>query len=481
MSTFRLISSETERGGPGVPPSDGLGRAILLRNAHWFTHVRWTVVATFALVGLAAHAAPGLFRSAGIYPPRVWPLQLAGAVAAANVLLSLLARQLRDDSPPIALRSHLGLQILTDLLAVTVLVHKVGSINTFIPFTYLFHIVLACIFFSRRDSFLVTVIATGMYLTCVTIEISGFGSEAQVFLDVSPAHQATSRTAILMASSAVFVWFVVWYFAATLSHAVRGRDAELQAANARLVQADAEKNQMVLRTVHDLKAPFSGIETNIQRLREECRDQTSESVREIVGRIEVRAQTLRKRIRDILVLGDLRSGRVRPERPSRVDLQALLEEVVEPLTEKAETRRVRLDLAVPTLTVSTQRERLQTLVSNIVANAISYSREGGTVEVSAVREAAGVCLRVSDHGIGIDPDALPHIFEEYYRAPDAAAFNRSSTGLGLAIVKEVAQQLGLRIAVTSEHGRGTTFEVRIPQSEKKAEEGSVSHGDNQSC
>ena len=472
MSTFELMHSESSGRGPGVPSGEGLGQVMLLKNAHWFTQIRWLVIATFVFVGLAGRLAPGAFRALGILPPGAWLLQLAAAAAVFNAAFAVLAHRLKDDSPLPVLRGHLWLQILADLLAVTVLVHRVGSVDTFIAFTYLFHIVLACIFFSRRESLMVTVVAAGMYLACVVLEISAFGHGARIFLDVSPVNRASPRTAVLMASSAVIVWFVVWYFAATLSQAVRHRDAELLSANARLVQADAEKNRMVLRTVHDLKAPFTGIESNIQILQLKHWDDTSEPVRAILGRIAARAQSLRDRIRDILTLGDLRSGRARPEAPARVDLRALIESVVEPLAEKALSLRLRLDIdAVLPVEVVTQKGRLAVLISNIIDNAVSYSRAGGTVVVSTVRAARAVRIRVADSGIGIADADLPHVFDEYYRSREAAAFNKTSTGLGLAIVKEVAQQLGVSVLVTSEHGAGTTFEVRIPAGETKQQKG----------
>ena len=471
MNTFELSPSQPKRGQPQTDSSGDLGAAFLLHNTRWFTQIRWMVIATLTVVGLAAHLVPQTFSSLGIQPPRVWLLQLAAAAAALNVLFCLAARRLGPDSPHIALRVQLWMQILVDLLAVTVLVHKVGSVDTFIAFTYLFHIVLACIFFSRRESLLVTVVATGMYLACVALEISGPGRGPHILVDLSPMHEATPRTAILMATSAVFVWFVVWYFAATLSRDVRQRDAKLQAANAQLLEADEEKNRMVLRTVHDLKAPFAGIESSVQRLQNELWDQTPPPVQETVLKIAHRAHTLRDRIRDILMLGDLRSGRARPLPPSRIDFQPWFAELAALLAETAGSRRVSVDLSgVPSVTLVTQKERLAILFSNILANAISYSHEGGTVEVSGVVQRDAVRVRIADHGIGIEEDVLPRIFEEYYRTTEAAAFNRASTGLGLAIVQEVASQLGLGISVTSEHGKGTTFEVRIPHMEADNEE-----------
>ena len=71
-------------------------------------------------------------------------------------------------------------------------------------------------------------------------------------------------------------------------------------------------------------------------------------------------------------------------------------------------------------------------------------------------------VSVRDYGIGIREDALPNIFDEYYRTQEASRFNRESTGLGLAIVKVIAQRFGLSITVESEVGRGTQFIVRFP-------------------
>jgi signal transduction histidine kinase len=85
------------------------------------------------------------------------------------------------------------------------------------------------------------------------------------------------------------------------------------------------------------------------------------------------------------------------------------------------------------------------------------------VEISAREEADEVRVLVADHGIGIREEVLPRIFDEFFRTKEGARFNRMSTGLGLAIVKEIARRYGLRIRVTSELGKGTTFEVAIPK------------------
>jgi signal transduction histidine kinase len=84
------------------------------------------------------------------------------------------------------------------------------------------------------------------------------------------------------------------------------------------------------------------------------------------------------------------------------------------------------------------------------------------VDVGVVAGEGEILVRVADQGIGISEKALPHVFEDFYRAQEAAAFNPNSTGLGLAIVRQVARNLSLSIVVESEQGMGTAFRVRIP-------------------
>ncbi|MFH1006153.1 MAG: HAMP domain-containing sensor histidine kinase [Candidatus Latescibacterota bacterium] len=465
MGTFELIPSREGLGVREPSKQEGLGSVVLLHNARWFTKVRWIVAAVFMAMGLAGHLIPGMMRSLGVIPPLRWSFALAGAIILANLVFRGLVGRLKEDAPRRAVEINLSLQIVGDMTLVTILVHLVGSTDTFIAFAYLFHIALACIFFPPRHSLLVTFLAAGLYLLCVTLEHSGIWPGGGIF-DPLRVHVQDNTVSMLFAVSAVLVWFGVWSLVSTLSQAVRKRDQKLDAVNEQLRKAEQETNRQVLRTTHDLKAPFSGIESNIQVLRFQYWDEIPESVRTIIERIEVRAQTLSERIKQILVLGDLRSQISLEDRAVPLDLHAVIADVIEDLSEKAKARGISLDVRVSPATVPGNAKQLTMLFSNLVANAISYSHEGGRVEVSAREDAEAIHVSVSDHGIGIKEEGLPHIFEEYYRTEEAARFNSLSTGLGLAIVKETAANLGLGIKVSSELGKGTTFEVRVPKCTK---------------
>ena len=462
MSTFELepVREPTELAVPLEPM--GLSSTVLLGNARWFLKVRWIIAGLCVLLGLAAGLYPGSLRQLRIVPPIFWPWALAGVLGVINTIFVILVRRLREDSRQ-AIETNLWLQVVVDLLLVTAVVHLVGSTSTLIPFAYLFHIALSCVFFPKRGSLLVTLLAASLYIACVTFEMLGILPVSGKLTAFLCACQRDPYSRLLFAGSALTVWLVIWYLVSTLSEAIRKRDRQLDAANERIVSADREQTRQVLRTTHDLKAPFSGMESSIQALRSGHWNTIPKPACQIIERIERRAERLRKRISDILLLGELRSQAASEELLGEVDLRAAMDEVVERVGRKAEAKGVSLDLRIRQATVFGDRKQFTILLSNLVSNAVSYSREGGRVAISAQETENEVCISVSDSGIGIRDDALPLIFGDYFRTKEGAEYNKMSTGLGLAIVKEIATRFGIGIRVSSREGVGTTFVVTIPK------------------
>ena len=109
---------------------------------------------------------------------------------------------------------------------------------------------------------------------------------------------------------------------------------------------------------------------------------------------------------------------------------------------------------------------LARLVDNLVGNAIKYSPHGATIRVVTRRLGPSATVEVADDGPGIDAEALPHVFERFYRVPGSGS---SGSGLGLALVKEIADRHGARVRVTSEAGRGSTFTVELPCGDSEEE------------
>jgi two-component system OmpR family sensor kinase len=151
-----------------------------------------------------------------------------------------------------------------------------------------------------------------------------------------------------------------------------------------------------------------------------------------------------------------------------VDLAALAREV----TANYPDRRVELatpDSAVPVLA---DPEALRRVISNLLSNAVKYTPPEKKILLSARREGREAVLRVADEGAGIPRDALPHVFDRFYRAESSRAGEGS--GLGLAIVRETVGALEGRIEVESAPGEGSAFTVFLPLCERLPEKEKLS-------
>jgi two-component system phosphate regulon sensor histidine kinase PhoR len=111
------------------------------------------------------------------------------------------------------------------------------------------------------------------------------------------------------------------------------------------------------------------------------------------------------------------------------------------------------------------RDKLKQVVLNLLSNAIKYNRRGGTVVLRAEAQESTTCISVQDTGTGIPDEAVPHLFEKFYRVRETEG-RVSGTGLGLAICKEIVQGHGGRMEVKSAVGEGSTFSVFLPRSGK---------------
>jgi signal transduction histidine kinase len=106
--------------------------------------------------------------------------------------------------------------------------------------------------------------------------------------------------------------------------------------------------------------------------------------------------------------------------------------------------------------------RLEQVVHNLIGNAVKYSPAGGLVRLTLQQRGEQVSLAVTDHGMGISAAALPHLFDRFYRAPNAADHAISGLGIGLYVVHEIVVLHGGTVTVTSEEGVGSTFTVVLP-------------------
>jgi two-component system, OmpR family, sensor kinase len=229
-----------------------------------------------------------------------------------------------------------------------------------------------------------------------------------------------------------------------------------------LVRMDKEKTQATLRATHELKAPFAAIKSYVYTLRDGYCGELPDKAKAVVGRIGDRCDHLTRKITDIIHLSNLQTLLVSDMDLKPVDLTALLKEEAEEGALLGKPRGITVhppDETEPVY-VHGSKVHLRTLVSNLIQNAVFYSRKGeGAVSLSVHHQPNRVSVIVSDNGIGIPSENLDKIFDEHFRSKNAVAHHADGTGLGLSLVKEIARLHGATVSVESTVGKGAAFTV----------------------
>jgi two-component system phosphate regulon sensor histidine kinase PhoR len=254
-----------------------------------------------------------------------------------------------------------------------------------------------------------------------------------------------------------------------LSAAVHGPDQEVLGSVTvfhditSFKELDEMKNDFVRSVSHELRAPLAAIKQQHAVILDGLAGDLTEKQRELLTRAQAKIQGLLDLINDLLDIARMEAGHRHLEQLP-LNLGEILTEVVELLKPKAENQKVALILDLPSNlpAVRADKRSMEEVFTNLVANAVNYSPDGGDVRIACVSHGDYLEVRVKDQGIGIDKEEIPKIFDKFYRVKHPRTRQVIGTGLGLSLVKGIVEAHRGAIEVESELGVGTTFKVLFP-------------------
>ena len=218
---------------------------------------------------------------------------------------------------------------------------------------------------------------------------------------------------------------------------------------------DEDRREIVASVGHELKTPLSIMLALCGRLEQGGRLSGQDA--EDVARLRANAYTMLRRVQDLMLVSRLESGRLELE-SAVADVAAIVRHCAEGFRSVADERGQELRVDVPeSLCGVVDDEKLVSVVSNLLANAVRHAPRDGVVRVGVATADGQLVIEVADSGPGIDPDAREHVFERYRCGNQAAG-----TGLGLAIVREIAALHGGTIAVGEAPEGGALFTFSLP-------------------
>ncbi|NML17441.1 PAS domain-containing sensor histidine kinase [Azohydromonas caseinilytica] len=223
----------------------------------------------------------------------------------------------------------------------------------------------------------------------------------------------------------------------------------------------AYKEVAVTTLAHELRNPLAPLSNAVQLIR---LTPGAQNIELPLGIIERQLDALRRLVDDLSDAGRVSSHKMSLHR-EQTDLAALLRELASGMSSEFQGRQLTLTVLLPPtpILLELDRGRLQQAVMNLLSNALRYTPAGGQVWLKGTVEVDHAVIRVSDTGIGLAPETLPHIFELFTRAPSAESLAPSGMGIGLALVKQIAELHGGAVEVRSDGpGKGCEFSLRLP-------------------
>ncbi len=229
-----------------------------------------------------------------------------------------------------------------------------------------------------------------------------------------------------------------------------------------LRQLETMRQDFVANVSHELKTPLASIKAYAETLRLGALHDNDKNM-QFVEQIEFQAELLNQQILDLLQLARVESGK-KTFTNTDFEINPICEASYQQFVEIAAERKLnfQLNLTEPSPVINADLKSIETIVKNLVVNAIHYTPENGSITIATYRNNDSAVIEVKDTGIGIAQDQQKRVFERFYRVDKARSRDMGGTGLGLAIVKHLTQSNGGSVHLESRLGKGSCFEIQLP-------------------
>ncbi|EAC3781762.1 HAMP domain-containing histidine kinase [Listeria monocytogenes] len=224
------------------------------------------------------------------------------------------------------------------------------------------------------------------------------------------------------------------------------------------------RSEFVTNVSHELKTPVTALKGFAETLLDGAMYDEM-LLKKFLTIIKEESDRLHRLIMDILALSRIEQNPV-PENVELVEVDEVIEQSARTIFEMATDKNIQViipEKTIPSVTIETDRDKLQQILINLLSNAINYTPVDGKVEVKLIEQEAEAIIEVTDNGIGIPAKDIDRVFERFYRVDKARSRHSGGTGLGLSIVKHLVENCGGRIEVESQEEVGSTFRVTLPK------------------
>lgn len=452
-------------------------RALLLR-LRVYINLRWLTILAIIIATLVASKVFHIgFPTLPVYI-------ICVIIAAYNFLFLHLTRGLGKQESDLVVRkaeAYSYAQVILDLAILTLLLHYTGGVENPFIFLYIIHTNAAAIFLPKGRVYELTTLAMVMVTGLLFAEYFEVIPHINLEGFVSPfRYTELSRIVAVLVALATLAYATV-YVATSIVGELRRRQREvmelkdqlleqrtkeLEQISAEVVKLVEERRHFVrfLSVVaHDLQSPLVATQSLLSYILDGYTGEITEGQKDLMQRGIRRIDGLLTLITDLLDIPRIEAGEVKREM-REVSLNDIIKQATEGLDNLAKQKGLELKVELPKSSskVYASGRRLQQVITNLTSNSINYTRDG-VVLVRAMEGDKDVRVEVIDTGIGISPDDLPRLFEDFFRGSNVGP---KGTGLGLSISKRIVEAHGGKIWAESpapETGKGSKFTFTLPK------------------
>ncbi len=422
-------------------------------RARWLIDLRWIAVVFVVLATFVSSRFLGI----ALYESALYVL--AGILLVLNGIYKFLQRAIAANTLKILNeQSLIILQIVTDLILLTFLLHFTGGVeNPFIIY-YFFHLMIASILLPRRIGYMIATFMLLLVGSMTLLEFQGILPHYHLkgFLTGGFYHNLN----YLAGTGFVFVTtsYVVVYMTGTISAKLREAEKASRLANRQLEEKDKIKDEYVYRLSHDIKGHIAAIKSSLDA---SLIQNEPEKIKKFSRMGLNRTELITDFLGNLLRITRLRLNKESEQ--SDFSLGELLTRVVDLYREQADEKKIRLVTGFRENNRKCRGNRvsLEEAFTNLLQNAIKYTPPGGEVSIRLGIVKNTFVAEIEDTGIGIPEDEIKSIFREFFRASNARQQLKEGDGLGLAITRQIIENHNGKISVKSRENEGTTFTVKL--------------------
>ena len=366
-------------------------------------------------------------------------------------------------------RSQMGilfhLQVSVDYALLFLVIYFTGFLENPFAYFFVFHIMLTSFIF--RSS------VVSVYVACLlSVFVVGVFAEYFRIVPHFPLNstefipQAYFGSLFIKAIGLCSTLVVSAYLITSIKKRIEERGKRIEVELNHFKDLDKVKSNFILQVTHELRGPLAALSGYHEMVLKGVTGGVNAKTEDAIQKASLRTENLLTIIDEMIDFAYMKSTEEAKYSKTRTSLKRTIEHNVELFAGRASQKNIKFAFHGPEeLEVWANRDLLNIILGNLITNAVKYSAEGTTITINATLEKEGVHVLVKDEGMGIEPEELEKIFEEFYRTRRARKIERDGTGLGLPIVKRAVEALGGKVSIYSEIDKGSSVHVYLQKYE----------------